>query len=406
MPDTSKVANVPHTPDYDTYRCDHALTSASADGSVVTLTWDDGRVSRYHAFWLRENEPSPLTHNPDTREMKVTPLELPVAPAVSEPRIDADGYLEIGFPDEGLTARYHPGWLRAHDYSHGGYADAALVEPFLWSSADLQEPPTFDGADFTDNAATQEAFLTAVASHGFARLRNTPTDLMYVDAFAATVGPVRDNNFGRLWDVRVEPDPQSNAYSSLELVPHSDLCTREYQPGLQVLHCIWNSTPGGAATMVDGFRVAEDIRAEDPALFENLTTIDRTYTNRSRYTDYRWQSPPIVLHPDGSLKEMRIGAFLRGPTNQPFEMMETIWQADRELSRRISDRKYMISYRYAPGDLVMFDNRRLQHGREAFDAATGKRWLRGCYIEREELHSAIRMAARRRREAELAGSQT
>lgn len=46
MPDTSKVANAPHTPDYDTYRCDHALTSASADGSVVTVTWDDGRVSR------------------------------------------------------------------------------------------------------------------------------------------------------------------------------------------------------------------------------------------------------------------------------------------------------------------------------------------------------------------------
>ena len=54
---------------------------------------------------------------------------------------------------------------------------------------------------------------------------------------------------------------------------------------------------------------------------------------------------------------------------------------------------------YRPGDLMLFDNRRILHGREAFDAAEGRRWLRGCYLEREELASALRMAARRRRAA-------
>lgn len=402
MPDTSNSASAAVTPDYDIYPVRHAIASAASDGTVVTIVWDDGLESRFHAFWLRENEPSPRTHNPETRELKLTPMELPEAPAVGGVGIDPDGFLSLTFPDEDLTARYHPGWLRLNDYSNGGRADEAHAETTLWTAADISEPPTFDGTDFLDNAETQEAFLRAAASYGFARLRNTPEDPMYVDAFAAVVGPVRDNNFGRLWDVRVEPDPQSNAYSSLELVPHSDLCTREYQPGLQVLHCIWNSTAGGSATMVDAFRVVEDLRQEKPAIFENLTTVDRTFTNRSRYTDYRWQSPPIVLHPDGAVKEVRIGAFLRGPTNQPFDQMEEIWRADRELYARVSDPKYMISYRYEPGDLVMFDNRRLLHGREAFDETTGKRWLRGCYIEREELHSAVRMAARRQRERELA----
>jgi gamma-butyrobetaine dioxygenase len=404
MPDTSLPAGSPETPDYDTYLTEHSLHSVETDGAIVTVVWSDGLQSRFHAFWLRENEPGPLTHNHDTRELKLTPMALPEAPVVATPLIDAEGFLTVDFPDEGLSARYHPGWLRLNDYSNGGRADEAHADTFLWSAADISEPPTFDGSDFINNIETQENFLRAAASHGFARLRNTPEDPMYVDAFASVVGPVRDNNFGRLWDVRVEPDPQSNAYSSLELVPHSDLCTREYQPGLQVLHCVWNSTSGGAATMVDAFKVVEDLRLEEPDIFRNLATVNRTFTNRSRYTDYRWQSPPIVLHADGTVKEVRIGAFLRGPTNQPFDQMEEIWRADRELYRRVSDPKYMIRYRYEPGDLVMFDNRRLLHGREAFDESTGKRWLRGCYIEREELHSAVRMAARRNREKAIANA--
>jgi gamma-butyrobetaine dioxygenase len=402
MADIALSAGSPTTPDYDAWPVTHLIISAKTDGAVLSMVWDDGLESRFHAFWLRENEPSSLTHNPETRELRLTPLQLPETPTVANAAIDADGFLSLDFPDEGLSARYHPGWLRQHDYSNGGHPDDAVEIRTLWSAGDMDEPPTFDGADFVDNPNTQEQFLRAAATYGFARLRNTPVDPMYVDSFAAVVGPVRDNNFGRLWDVRVEPDPQSNAYSSLELVPHSDLCTREYQPGLQILHCIWNSTSGGAATMVDAFKVARDLELEEPEIYRNLTTVNRIFTNRSRYTDYRWESPPIVLHPDGALKEVRIGAFLRGPTNQPFAMMEEIWRADRELYRRVSDPKYMISYRYEPGDLVMFDNRRLLHGRQAFDEASGKRWLRGCYIEREELQSAVRMAARRKRQKEVA----
>lgn len=401
MPDTTQNGSLPVTPDYDAWPSIHKIVSATTDGAVVSLTWSDGRDSRFHTFWLRENEPSALTHNPETRELKLTPLQLPESPRAANPSVDNEGFLIVEFPDEDLNARYHPGWLRQNDYSNGGHQDAAVETHIMWSADDMTEPPTFEGSDFIDNPETQEQFLRAAAAYGFARLKNTPADPMYVDRFAAVIGPVRDNNFGRLWDVRVEQDPQSNAYSSLELVPHSDLCTREYQPGLQILHCIWNTTSGGAATMVDAFQVARDLQHEEPAIFRNLTTVNRIFTNRSRFTDYRWESPPIVLHPNGELKEVRIGAFLRGPTNQPFEMMEDIWRADRELYRRVSDPRYVISYRYEPGDLVLFDNRRLLHGRQAFDEASGKRWLRGCYIEREELHSAVRMAARRHRKNEI-----
>jgi len=47
--------------------------------------------------------------------------------------------------------------------------------------------------------------------------------------------------------------------------------------------------------------------------------------------------------------------------------------------------------------MLCFDNRRMLHGRTGFDPATGNRWLRGCYGEREDLQSRLRIAARKQR---------
>ena len=46
------------------------------------------------------------------------------------------------------------------------------------------------------------------------------------------------------------------------------------------------------------------------------------------------------------------------------------------------------------GEMACFDNRRMLHGRSAFDPSSGRRWLRGCYSEREELESRLRMLDR------------
>ena len=40
---------------------------------------------------------------------------------------------------------------------------------------------------------------------------------------------------------------------------------------------------------------------------------------------------------------------------------------------------------------MIFDNRRILHGRTAFEAQSGNRHLRGCYIDRDELRSRVRL---------------
>ena len=95
--------------------------------------------------------------------------------------------------------------------------------------------------------------------------------------------------------------------------------------------------------------------------------------------------------------EVRIAGFLRGPMAAPAERMGPAYQALRRIFALSRDPRFQVRYGYRPGDLVLFDNRRLMHGRAAFDPSAGARWLQGIYLERDELHSRLRILRRNAR---------
>ena len=60
---------------------------------------------------------------------------------------------------------------------------------------------------------------------------------------------------------------------------------------------------------------------------------------------------------------------------------------------------FEIRFLLGDGDLVMFDNCRLLHGRTGFDPAEGLRHLQGCYIDIDGPRSLYRVLRRRRARA-------
>lgn len=49
-----------------------------------------------------------------------------------------------------------------------------------------------------------------------------------------------------------------------------------------------------------------------------------------------------------------------------------------------------------PGDLIAFNNRRMLHGRNAFNSsAHGSRWLRGCYVNIDEFSNRFNLLDKR-----------
>ncbi|SJM32767.1 TauD/TfdA family dioxygenase [Mesorhizobium delmotii] len=55
---------------------------------------------------------------------------------------------------------------------------------------------------------------------------------------------------------------------------------------------------------------------------------------------------------------------------------------------------YQKSTALKAGEMAVFDNRRVLHGRQSFNPNTGLRHLRRCYVDRGEFQSRIRVLSR------------
>lgn len=44
-----------------------------------------------------------------------------------------------------------------------------------------------------------------------------------------------------------------------------------------------------------------------------------------------------------------------------------------------------------PGDVLIFNNQRVMHGRTAFDATAAERHIRSCHVELDEFYSSLHL---------------
>ncbi|MEM8975561.1 MAG: TauD/TfdA family dioxygenase [Pseudomonadota bacterium] len=389
---------LPWTPDFEAYPVDHSIASAETSQQVVTVHWSDGQRSEHHALWLRENSPDEETVHPVSREMLIDPLDIPDDIVAASARVASNGALEVAWSDRPQASQYHPGWLRAHAwFDKESSRDASQLR--LWTTNDISEPITTDCSAALGDGRVFADWLEALRDYGVARLSGVPVKDGMLEEIVERIGTIRPTNFGKLFQVVVKNDPNSNAYTSTTLVPHMDLGTRETPPGLQFLFCRENSTTGGEGVYVDAYRIAEDMRREEPDNFASLSTIVWEFKNRAKDSDYRAYGPIFSLDQAGDLAEVRYTPWLRAPLRAPIDIQARAYQSIRAFMRRNADPKYQMHVTYRPGDLLAFDNRRVLHGRSSYSEAGGHRHLEGCYADRDDLHSAIRLMRRKTAQA-------
>lgn len=374
--------------DFRTYPLISALGGVQGLADRVVIEWADGRVSPFHHVWLRDNCPCDQCVYSVTREQVFESVDAAEDLQPLTTRIDTDGCLRIDWQDSHLS-RFDPGWLRAHAYDDESRAErlAGKPQPRLWHS-DLQLPVFDYTALMKDNAALLQ-WLLAVRDIGLTQLRGVPTEPGSLKLIAQRISFIRESNFGVLFNVQSKADADSNAYTAFNLPLHTDLPTRELQPGLQFLHCLVNDAEGGESIFVDGFAIADALRQEEPQLFEALCEIPVEFRNKDRHSDYRCLAPIIAVDALGRVAEIRMANFLRGAFDTSVAQMPLLYRAYRRLIAMTREPRFRLMQRLRPGELWCFDNRRTLHARNAFDPATGARHFQGCYVDRDELLSRI-----------------
>jgi gamma-butyrobetaine dioxygenase len=92
--------------------------------------------------------------------------------------------------------------------------------------------------------------------------------------------------------------------------------------------------------------------------------------------------------------EIKWNAHLAEIFDMPAEVMEDYYRAYRAFMALTRDAAFHLTLKLRAGEMVVFDNRRVLHGRDAFDPSTGRRHLQGCYVDRGEMLSRLRVLSR------------
>jgi alpha-ketoglutarate-dependent taurine dioxygenase len=161
-------------------------------------------------------------------------------------------------------------------------------------------------------------------------------------------------------------------------------------PTLQILACLENTVEGGDSTVVDAFAAARTLQAEDAAAFELLSAHPARFEYAgSPGVRLRAKRPMIELGSDGELIAVRFNNRSAAPVvDVPFAAMAGWYAAYRRFAALIEDPRFAVSFRLAPGEAFIVDNTRVLHARTAF-SGTGRRWLQGCYADKDGLLSTL-----------------
>jgi gamma-butyrobetaine dioxygenase len=196
--------------------------------------------------WLRDNCPCPDCLAPGTGQKLKDITDIPNGLAITRTEDAGESVLVTFAPDQHRSA-FPRAWLEDHALGDGADGDGRTEDDKdLWLPADLGPETELPAMSWPSYLAGGKAeALEAVLRVGFVLLSGVPAEPGRVLEAAASFGYVRETNYGRLFDVRVEPAPGNLAFTSRAIRPHTDNPYRDPAPTVQLLHCLRAAGEGG-----------------------------------------------------------------------------------------------------------------------------------------------------------------
>jgi gamma-butyrobetaine dioxygenase len=360
------------------------------------------------AVWLRANCPCTACLDPGSGQRLVAITDQPSDISVVVMEADA-GSITVRFEPDGHPAVLSTSWLAdASTVAAGSEAEAAddRTEDAkrLWRASDLASGlPLGSWPGYTADPAHRADCLESLLTTGFVLLRDVPPEPGMVLEVAASMGYVRETNYGRLFDVRVTADPANFAFTARAIGPHTDNPYRDPVPTVQLLHCLASAAEGGDSALVDGFAAAAILRDRDPGGFSVLTSTPVTFAYADATADLRAHQPLIAVSAGGRVRQIRFNnrsmrALRPGPGQDWAEfapVAEAFYVAYRTFAEILLLPELTLAFSMGPGDCLVFDNTRILHARTAFTGA-GDRHLQGCYADLDGVASSLAVLRRTR----------
>jgi gamma-butyrobetaine dioxygenase len=352
----------------------------------LSLTLPDGSPGYYNYWWLRDN--CPTSFDPETRERTFDIFHHESTPRPAQARIEG-GALVVDWAGEDHVSRYALSMLA--DYATGEPRhDPADLPRRPWYSDHYPNVTRVSHPRLLESAEERRRWMEALLVEGISIVTDMPDSDEGLTRTAELIGTIRPSFFGAYFDVRTHIKPTNLAYTSKALELHTDVPSEELAPGIQFLHCRANSVEGGQNLFLDGTAAANDLRREDPDAFRLLTEIDIPYYKEHDGIDMRARQRVIELDRHGEVSGVTISQHMADVFDLPQHVLDSYYPAFVRFGRMLQEDRYLMRFTLRATECIVFDNHRIVHGRAAYSATSGERYLRGTYTDRGELRGIYR----------------
>jgi gamma-butyrobetaine dioxygenase len=371
----------------------------------------------------------------------------------NDPEVSKRQFLKITWTiqeqgDE-IVSYYHWDWLLRCRYDEKTIYQRSM-ETRVTAADALRSGTKLGGVSYKElvveentNQTEKSRFLLLdeIFRFGAAMVRSTPSPLTNAENSLLPVAKIgkllgggnlsHGSLYGEVFHVQSVHNANNIAYTTEALVPHQDLAYYESPPGLQLLHCVDNGANivGGESTLIDGMAAAEEFRKLAPDFFEILTQCEATFLKQREGADIVYRRPHIKLSSarsgtgsDPIIVSVHWSPPFEGPLMIAPQMVRDYYVAycafERMLDSSIpsdcrmlpmlekSKEDQFIDYantytwelRLSQGEMLIFNNLRMLHGRRAFSidkSKVGMRHLMGCYTNIDDTLNEYRVLRRR-----------
>ncbi|KAI8625549.1 Clavaminate synthase-like protein [Xylariaceae sp. FL1651] len=349
------------------------------------------RLKVVHRAWLRDACSCEKCVDPSSGQKRFATCDIPDDLPITGVLCGEDGSLEVTWENDFFTHDTHTSRYPLNIWGVDSLKFGSPVQKLrTWNRSQMTKlAPFYPYRAFIEGGPEYRQAIATLFQYGLLFLRDMPHSEQVVEEVAGKIGILQETFYGKTWDVISKPNAENVAYTSSYLGLHQDLLYMESVPRIQLLHCLKNTCGGGESLFSDGFHTSQQFRTRFPGMVRPLT--DRKVLYHYRKSGNVYQRARAVLF-NGYV-------FWSPPFQSPVQMADqrsdgideyAKWlKAARKMKELLEDDLNVYEHKLKPGECVIFDNRRVLHGRRGFDTSSGERWLKGAYVENSSYVSKL-----------------
>ena len=383
------------------YRFSSSITgiSLSQDRRSVSLQFDGKESRLFHGVWLKHYCHCPKCRDVHSKQWQQPPQSIRGSYTLSDVKVEG-GDVKVSWADTdeaNHTGTFPIEWLKENAYGKDVLdkrAREACPKPLTG------EPSEFEYDEIKDSKEVRLAWLVKLIQDGVCLVRNAPVVEGTVKKVGDLVYEVQRSRYGEVYDIKITENPDNLAYKGHDLPLHCDIPYYESPPGIQLLHCLKNDpcVQGGENVVVDLLHAAEQFCQDHPHDFEVLSKVPVTFyrfyeassqssLEPSAYMVYH--RPLITVGHDKRVVSVYWSPHMEGVLCAPCELVEPFYEARWKWSNYMINFPIQHKLRLGPGDVLVFNNRRMIHKRTGLRLNGGDRHLQGAYINIDDFKSEV-----------------